>query len=241
MSGRLDVKEGGPITISLVLLKFTTMSFSSDQVNRLSKHVRLFRSIVKQFSQRDVHVEVVERAVSQQLHHYLAYNDLLPRYQSAYRRHHSTETAMLRVLSDVLTAADNQQVTLLGLLDLSAAFDCVDHQLLLQRLRRDFGFSKTVLAWTTSIVTGRTQQLPYKGCFSAVQPVQYGVPQGSVRGPILFVLYTAEIGRIVAQHGLKFHQYADDRQIYVATSVSEVHSVIDQLSRCLRDVDVTSG
>jgi len=62
---------------------------------------------------------------------------------SAYRRHHSTETAMLRVLSDVLTAADTQKVTLLSLLDLSAAFDCVDHQLLLQRLRHDFGLTDT--------------------------------------------------------------------------------------------------
>jgi len=95
-----------------------------------------------------------------------------------------------------------------------------------------------VLAWTTSFVTGRTQQVLYKGCLSAVQPVQYGVPQGSVLGSILFVLYTAEISRIVAQHGLKFHQYADDSQIYVATSVSEVHSATDQLSRCLHDVYV---
>ena len=100
--------------------------------------------------------KIAERAVSQELHQYLADTDLLPRYQSAYHRHHSTETAMLRVLSDVLTAADAQQVTLLGLLDLSAAFDCVDHQLLLQRIRRDFGFTETVLAWTTSFVTGRT-------------------------------------------------------------------------------------
>jgi len=67
---------------------------------------------------------------------------------------------------------------------------------------------------------------------------QYGVPQGSVLGLILFVLYTAEIGRVVAQHGLKFYQYAEDCEIYVATSVSAVHSAIDYLSRCLHDVDV---
>ena len=90
---------------------------------------------------------------------------------------------------------------------------------------------------TTSVVTGRTQQVLYRGCLSAVQPVQYGVPEGPpVLGPTLFVLCTAEIGRIVAQPGLKFHQYADDCQIYVATSVSAVHSSIDQLSRCLYDV-----
>jgi len=91
---------------------------------------------------------------------------------------------------------------------------------------------------TTSVVTGRTQQVLYRGCLSAVQPVQYGVPQGSVLGLILFLLYTAEIGRIVAQHGLRFHQYADNCQFYVTTSVSAVHNTIDQLSRCLHDVDV---
>ena len=65
------------------------------------------------------------------------------------------------------------------------------------------------------------------------------MPEGPpVLGPTLFVLCTAEIGRIVAQHGLQFHQYADDCQIYIATSVNAVHSAIDQLSRCLRDVDV---
>jgi len=148
-------------------------------------------------------LKIVECAISQQLHQYLTDNNLLPCYQSAYRHHHSTETAMLRVLSDVLTAADAQQVTLLGLLDLSAAFDYSDHPLLLQQLPRDFGVKETVLAWTMSFVTGRTQQVLYKSCLSAVQPVQYGFPQGYVLGPILFVLYTAEIGRIVAQHGLK--------------------------------------
>ena len=107
----------------------------------------------------------------------------------------------------------------------------------IQRLRRDWIYRYS--ACVGSFVTGRSQQVLYKGCLSAVQPVQYGrVPQGRVLGPILFVLYTAEISRVVAQHGLKFHQYADDCQIYVATSVSEVHSAIDQLSRCLHDVDV---
>ena len=71
--------------------------------------------------------KVVERVVTRQLNDYLAAANLLPLCQSAYRRHHSTETAMVRVLSDVLTAADTRQVTLLGLFDMSAALDCVDH------------------------------------------------------------------------------------------------------------------
>ena len=70
---------------------------------------------------------------------------LLPHRQSAYRRHHSTETALLRVLSDIYAAAAKQEVTLLGLLDLNAVFDCVDHDILLRRLRQSFGIGGVAL------------------------------------------------------------------------------------------------
>ena len=79
------------------------------------------------------------------------------RLQSAYRRHHSTETALLKVLSDALTAADNQKVTLLALLDLSAAFDCVDHDILLSRMQFVFGLGGVVLGWIRSFLTDRSQ------------------------------------------------------------------------------------
>jgi len=91
--------------------------------------------------------KLIERAVATQLNDYLVANDLLPRHQSAYRKGHSTETAMLRVWSDFLAAADRRHVTLFGLLDLSAAFDCVDHTILLQRLRSVFGLTDVVLQW----------------------------------------------------------------------------------------------
>ena len=80
--------------------------------------------------------KVVERIVTGQLVEYLQSSGLMPRLQSAYRRHHSTETALLRVSSDIFYAADRQHVTLLGLLDLSTAFDCVDHDILIRRLQR---------------------------------------------------------------------------------------------------------
>ena len=106
--------------------------------------------------------KVVERVVASRLNDYLVSNDLLPRHQSAYRKKHLTETAMLRVWSDMLSAADNRQVTLLGLLDLSAAFYCVDHDLLVQRLQVTFGLTRTVLQWIRSFVTDRTQQITYE-------------------------------------------------------------------------------
>jgi len=90
---------------------------------------------------------------------------------------------MIRVLSDALMAADRQQVTLLGLLDLSAAFDCVDHTLLLQQLAFQYGLADGVLQLIRSFVSGLTQQVLYDGQLSSVQPLQFGVPQESVLGP----------------------------------------------------------
>ena len=110
--------------------------------------------------------KVVKRAVAIRLNDYLVANDLLPRVQSAYRKRHSTETALLRVWSGL--AADRRQVTLLGLLDMSAAFDCIDHDLLLQRLQPGFGLIGVVLEWICSFLRSRTQQVLHNGCVSTV-------------------------------------------------------------------------
>ena len=130
--------------------------------------------------------KVIERVAASQLNTYLSANGLMPRHQSAYRKKHSTKTAMLRVWSDVLTSADVREVTLLGLLDLSAAFDCVDHDILLRRLEVAFGLTNTALEWIRSFLTDRTQQVSYCGRLSPIQRVLFGMPQGSVLGPLLY-------------------------------------------------------
>ena len=91
--------------------------------------------------------KIVEKLVSERLTCYLQANNLMPRLQSAYRRHHSTETALLRVVSDILRAVDSGKVALLSLLDLSAAFDTVDHSILLDRLHVAFGIGGAALGW----------------------------------------------------------------------------------------------
>ena len=136
--------------------------------------------------------KIVEKLISEQLIEYLRVNNLMPRLQSACRRHHSTETALLRVMSDLLHAADNRRVSLLGLLDLSAAFDCVDHDILLQRLRTAFGINGLALEWVRSFLVQRTQRVNFGGRLSSIGYLVCGVPQGSVLGPLLFLLYTAE-------------------------------------------------
>jgi len=126
---------------------------------------------------------------------------------------------------------------LLGLLDLSAAFDSVDHSLLLLRLQRNCGLVVTVLRWFTSFVCGRTQQIVFDGHLSPVMPLLYGVPQGSVLGPLLFVMYTADLNRVVTQHGLSLHQYADDCQVYLSSTVNDAPTSVDRFAHCIEYVD----
>ena len=120
--------------------------------------------------------KLLERAVNERLLLHLHSNGLLPEHQSAYRRSHSTETALLKVTSDALIVADMGKLTLLGMLDLRAAFDCVDHDILLCRLGVSFGFGGTVLDWMRSYLVGRRQYIRYNGLTSSTTVVQFGVP-----------------------------------------------------------------
>ena len=126
--------------------------------------------------------KLLERCVNKQLNDYLSANNLIPSVQSAYRKFHSTESAVLKVLSDIYAAADEKMVTLLGLLDLSAAFDTVDHQILFDRLLYEYGLDGLVLGWFKSYLTGRSICVHYNGLTSETIPILYGVPQGSVLG-----------------------------------------------------------
>jgi len=144
---------------------------------------------------------------------------------------------MLRVWSDVLTSADVREVTLLGLLYLSAAFDCIDQDILLHGLEVAFGLTNTVLEWIRSFLTDRTQQVSYCGRLSPIQCVLFGMLQGSVLGPLLYVLYTAELELIIARHGLRLHMYADDCQVYFDTSVEDVPLAVNKFAACVTDIN----
>jgi len=127
-------------------------------------------------------------------------------YQSAYRKGHSTETALLEVLDGVYTAADNKQVTVLIGLDMSAAFDTVDHEILLQRPQSEFGVTDTPLDWLRSYLETRTQFVKLGQHQSATVGLDVGVPQGSVLGPLLFAIYCSPVADVIASHGVQYHQ-----------------------------------
>jgi exonuclease III len=213
--------------------------FKTAVVNPRLKKPNLDNSDVKNYrpiSNLSVISKLLERAVSKQLIAYLNCNNLMPSRQSAYRSCHSTETALAKVLSDILTAIDSGDISLLALLDLSAAFDTVDHDTLLQRLNKSYGLTSTALSWFSSYLFGRKQSVRCNGESSLESLMTCGVPQGSVLGPILFLLYTADVPSLIQHHHMDSHLYADDTQIYSHCHPTQVTILHNKTEQCITEV-----
>ena len=136
-------------------------------------------------------------------HKYNSNHSLYPLLQSAYPLGHSTETALLKVHNDLLMNMDAQRVTLLVLLDLSAAFDTVDYEVLLHRLRSSFGIRGTALRWFTSYLSSRWQHVSFNQEVSERFDLTCGVPQGSCLGPLLFTIYAIKIFQNIKEQGCR--------------------------------------
>ena len=182
--------------------------------------------------------KLIERVVAGQMNTYMRTNDLNEKMQSAYKTLHSTETALIRVHNDILCAIDGRKAVVLVLLDLSAAFDTVDHALLLNRLSCRFGIQGQVLAWFKSYLTNRKQSVCIQGVCSSSRELTCGVPQGSVLGPILFTAYMSPLGDIIKRHGLQYHLYADDSQLYLAfnPTTADADRARECMEHCIHDI-----
>ena len=165
--------------------------------------------------------KILEKIVAKRLNAHIEEQLLSNHVQSAYKRFHSTETALLKIHNDIICNMDNCKVTALTLLDLSAAFDTIDHSTLLERLHGHFGISGTVFLWFKSYISNRQQCVHIDGSLSCPQDPNFGVPQGSVLGPFLFCLYTTSISQIITTHDVSHHLYADDTQVYIELSQSD--------------------
>ena len=180
--------------------------------------------------------KTLERAASIQTTNYLLENDLFAKFQSAYRRYHSTETALICVMNDILGEIDSGNKVVLVMLDLSAAFDTIDHALLLERLQHHYGIGGTALKWLRSYLHNRQQSVVVKNIFSSSKPLQHGVPQGSVLEPLLFSLYFALLEDLIVAHRFDPMIYADDTQLYVAINTSNRSLMLRKLELCTRDI-----
>lgn len=180
--------------------------------------------------------KIIEKIVLSQLNTHLSANNLLDPLQSAYRPGHSTETALVKITNDLLLALDESKLSVLTLLDLSSAFDTIDHAILLDRLQHIFGIHGTVLDWLTSYLSDRRQTVYIDDNRSDPAPILCGVPQGSVLGPVLFVLYTSPLSDIIDSHSVDHHCFADDTQLYTSSAPQDISIAVDLMQECICDV-----
>ena len=167
---------------------------------------------------------------------YLIENDLFPRFQSAYRPFHSTETAITKIHMDILKAADEGRFSVLILLDLSSAFDLVNHNILINKLYSKFGFKGLVLEWYKSYLNNRCYYINNNSVRNNLFHLHTGVPQGSVIDPLLFNLYSSDLETIAQRHNLSFHQYADDTQLYSGCVPGETEQLQNRLPDCVNEM-----
>lgn len=171
-----------------------------------------------------VFAKILERAVHAMVYSYLQEHRLLSKYQSGYRPLHSTCTCLADVTNKLLHNMDKGQLTGMVFLDLSKAFDTIDHYLMLDKLI-SLGFSDTAVIWFKAYLTDRTQSVRVNGVVSDPQPIQFGVPQGSILGPLLFITYINDLPSVVKNCDIQL--YADDTLLfYSSNSIEDIESCL---------------
>lgn len=166
---------------------------------------------------------------------FLKMQNMLEVFQSGFKTSHSTKTALLRVFNDVFITTDSGDCVILVLLDLTAAFETTDHEILLFLLEQWVGIRGRALECFRSYLVGRNFCVSLGGYSSSSAPLLSGVPQSSVLGPLLFSLYLVPLGSMLKKHSISFHCYADGIQNYIPLTKHDLYSV-RQLLMYLDDI-----
>lgn len=186
--------------------------------------------------------KVLERVIYEQVSSYVEFNSILPEVQSGFRKGRSTATALLDVTDNILTAQDQGMGTVLVLLDYSRAFDCINSTLLLSKLSY-FGFDTGATKWFHSYLLNRLQMVEAtkadgSKALSPLRSVPRGVPQGSILGPLLFVLYCSDIVETI--QNCQYHIYADDLQLYLSFPPIHTSQATVRLNQDLKQIALWS-
>jgi len=183
--------------------------------------------------------KVIERVIAKQLQDHMHKHHLHDPLQSAYKPRHGTESALLRIKNDIDSALDKGQGVVLLLLDLSAAFDALDHNILITRLTEEVGIQSSALEWCKSYLSARTHRVTLNNVLSDPAQLTVGVPQGSVLGPLFFLIYILPLRRVIEAFSVQRHGYADDTQLYDYFSLSApsgLTSTLHNMESCAASV-----
>ncbi|XP_046575832.1 uncharacterized protein LOC124283847 [Haliotis rubra] len=184
--------------------------------------------------------KLIERIAATQFKDHMDSNGLHEVYQSAYRCFHSTETALVKVQNDILMGIDKDGASILILLDLSAAFDTIDHSVLLATLEGRFNVKGVVLKWFKSYISDRKQSVVIQGQMSLSSDLVLGYHKAQFWALCFFTAYTTPLGDIVRSFNLSMHLYADDTQIYVSfkpldsASTSFTFAAVQECVDCIK-------
>src|SRR5208282_2711211 len=178
-------------------------------------------------------IKILERLALVRLVPHVSASPSSDMMQSGYRKWHSTETALLMIMNDIFEGFDSRKSTILIALNQSAAFDCIEHETLVNRMRQTFGVTGKALNWITSYLHERSLFVRYGNASSNISVVDVGVPQGSALGPYLFSLYIAPLSNVIRSFDINHHQYADDTQLYITVSNDDVLERVCQLESCI--------
>ena len=163
---------------------------------------------------------------------------LQPDYQSAYREHYSCEMAILKISNDILWGMEGQSITSLVALDLSAAFDTVDHDILLSILRNKYGINGKDLKWFDEYLRPRSFKVAVNGIYSKGRNLEVSVPQGSCAGANIFNLYCSPLQDVVPED-LQLSGFADDhsiRKVFKAGNTNAERETTTKLETCLLSI-----
>ena len=178
----------------------------------------------------------MERVVVSRFDKHVETQHLLPDRQSAYRATYSTETAVIAVHDSIVRTIDSGNVCALVLLDLSSAFDTVDHETLMHVLQQRFGVKGPALTWFGLYLCDRTQAFYHNTQQSGPYRVDCSVPQGSVLDQRSFIAYKEELAVLIDSYQLGQHLYADDAQLMKRTCINNVATTIQTLQQCIEAI-----
>ena len=177
--------------------------------------------------------KTLEILVLSKVSSYLNSHNLSNTCQSAYRPGHSTETALLKVFSDLFLSLDKGNISVLALHDFSSAFDTIDHPILEHRLHTDRRSTDAVLQRFSYYLTDRTRYVSLSNHCCAFAPVHSGVPQGSVLGPMFFTMYIKPLSAIIDIHSILHHSFADDILLQMSAPSDRISELLHTIQSCL--------